>query len=855
MEALADKVWDNPAFQAAAIGLQRAWLSREIGTATEPPPVQEAVRVVQAAAILACSRLVDHRLLAYRCATAAFDLYGAADYPLDQAARVVLARLGNFPAMQTRTPIRDAAAALPSSLIAEELYVADRRTIRRGTRDIRLTDYQFRLWHKLKAGKRLAVAAPTSAGKSFVLQTFLASLFEDVASRVVAYVVPTRALIAQVSTDIRRRFEEDASGRPEPVEVVTVPIEAGEAIPERAVYVMTQERLRMMLGAHPQFAASVVIVDEAHAVEGGARGVLLQWVVDDLLRRQSDAQLLFASPGIRNLDVFGRMFGLADIEPLRGREPTVAQNFLTVTITNGETGDVAIHHLEPGGSPHLLAELPLQRRVVTRVERLVTLATHLGEGASNIVYANGPGDAEAIALAIAERLDRPPTLRRQALAQLAAETVHRSYALVACARKGVAFHYSNMPTQVRQAVEQAVADGDVDYLVCTTTLLQGVNLPAKNLFLCRPEKGDHEPLESVDFWNLAGRAGRLLKEFQGNIFLVDYPNWKKKPLEQPRDATVTPAIEAGVLQGRGALMRSITPVGPEREGTGGADAVFNRLFNEHANGALDELLVRIPGFDAAGEEAKAIKAALDVASRSIRLPAAVLRISPNISPHRQQALYDTLRAKAAASREATAALIPKHPGERDAFQSYVNILELCHRMILGLPETSRLHRFLALISVFWMRGQPLPQIIYNQLRRNPESDPRKVVRDTLELVEKRVRYQCLRLFSCYGAVLVEVLRDLGRDDLAQTLPSIPLFLEVGASDRTTLSLMGMGMMRATATRITPFAPRRDLNPVDTAAWLAEAKLEDLRLSPLMLKEVEEIRATVLTAARPLLGPG
>lgn len=847
MRELADKVWENGAFHAAASGLQRAWISREIGVAVDAPPLAEAVKVVQAAAILAGSDVLVYRQSAYRCATAVFDLYGASDAPLDQATRVILTRLGNFPALQTRAPIRDAQSALPPSLIAEELYIADRRTIVRGGRALLLTDYQFRLWRELKAGKRLAVAAPTSAGKSFVLQTFLASLFEGPAPRAVAYIVPTRALITQVSTDIRRRFDLEAAVRSDLVEVVTVPIEAGQALPSRAVFVMTQERLRMMLGAHAEFATSVLIVDEAHAVAGGARGVLLQWVVDDLLQRQPDAQLLFASPGIANLDVFRRMFGVSDIEPLRGLEPTVAQNFLTITIEDAEAGDVYINSLEPGGTPYRIAEIALNSRSVTRIERLVNLATRLGKGASNIVYANGAGDAEQIALAIAERLDRTPTPNQAALAQLATETVHRSYALAACARKGVAFHYSNMPTQVRQAVEQAVAEGDIDYLVCTTTLLQGVNLPAKNLFLCKPEKGDHEPLESVDFWNLAGRAGRLLKEFQGNIFLIDYPNWRKKPLEQPRDALVVPAIEEGVLQRRRDLLQTIERGGPERESAGPVDAVFNRLLNEHLNGQLDDMLVRIPGIDTGGKDTEVLRAALDVAASSITLPAAVLRVSPNISPHRQQALYEALKALAITSPAAAADLIPKHPRDREAFQSYVNILELCHRQIVGLPATSRLHRFLALISVFWMRGQPLPQIIHNQLRRNPDIDPRKVVRDTLELVEKRVRYQCLRLFSCYGAVLVEVLRDIGRADLAETLPSIPLFLEVGASDRTTLSLMGMGLMRATATRITPSAPRRDLDALDTADWLKAADPEAFRLSPLMLKEVQELRESLLAA--------
>src|SRR3546814_3580465 len=84
---------------------------------------------------------------------------------------------------------------------------------------------------------------------------------------------------------------------------------------------MTQERLQMMLNGHPGFSADVVIVDEAHSISDGARGVLLQWVVDEFLRRQPDVQLLFASPGISNLDVFGRIFGLGDVERLPSREP------------------------------------------------------------------------------------------------------------------------------------------------------------------------------------------------------------------------------------------------------------------------------------------------------------------------------------------------------------------------------------------------------------------------------------------------------------------------------------------------------------------------------------------------------
>ena len=43
------------------------------------------------------------------------------------------------------------------------------------------------------------------------------------------------------------------------------------------------------------------------------------------------------------------------------------------------------------------------------------------------------------------------------------------------------------------------------YLVCTSTLLEGVNLPAKSIIIRKPTRGQGNPLNQNDFWNLAGR--------------------------------------------------------------------------------------------------------------------------------------------------------------------------------------------------------------------------------------------------------------------------------------------------------------------------------------------------------------
>ncbi len=814
----------------------------------DAPSSAEVAKAVMSAAILACSEVPRHRLAAFRTATSAYELRGASELPLDQAVRVVLARLGNFPSMLTQPEVRTARDALPIGLLAEELVESDRRTVLIGKEPTQLTDFQLDLWSRLRSGRRVAMAAPTSAGKSFVLERFLAASFEDPSPRSVVYLVPTRALITQVSRSIRVGLA-GSQGRVAPPEVPTVPIEAASTPPARAVYVLTPERAQALLAAHPGFAADAVVVDEAHLVAEGARGVRLNTVLRDLIERKASIQLMFASPGVRNLDVFGRLLGVPDVQTLRSREPTVAQNFVLVRVDDPGAGGISLRLVGEDGSRLLVGELRLGRRTTTKIEKLANVAAALGRGTTNIVYTNGQSDAEEVALELVRRLgDRPLTPGRAELARVARESVHRDYALVGCAMAGVAFHYSNMPTQLRVAVEDAVAAGDVDYLVCTSTLLQGVNLPARNIFMFRPEKGQGIPLRGVDFWNLSGRAGRLLREFQGNIFLVDYDDWRTAPLAESRDAPLLPALDGGVVRTTRLLSTIAGPTGSAPD-QAGFDAVFISLLGDYRDGTLPATLERISrdhGVDS--RRVDAIQAAISTASGVIRLPQGVLRQSPDISAHRQQLLYDQLKEQASDDLRA-AALVPKYPDNKNAYDSYCAVLEACHKTLLGLLERSRLHRFLALVCLWWMQGRSLPRIVQNQLDKDPGEDPRRVIRATLELVERDVRYQCVRLFTCYGAILAQVLGDLGYHSLAGRIPELPLYLEFGASDRTTISLMSLGISRPTATRLNGSAPSARMDVAAVLSWLASSPDAVSRLPPTALAEVRSAMLSIVPPSR------
>ena len=232
------------------------------------------------------------------------------------------------------------------------------------------------------------------------------------------YIVPTRALIAQVATDLAAFFREAGSVAPD---IITVPIDSETALPARAIYVMTQERVQLSLASHPEFKASVIVVDEAQSIADGSRGILLQWILDDLLRRTPQSQVLFASPNIRNLDVFGRLFGLRNLREISSAEPTVAQNFLIVKVNSAPKGNISIHRSLPSVEETMeVARLQLGNTIASRVEKLVHIAAKLGQGHANIVYANGAADAEEIALQLADLFRiAEPTTARAALADVA----------------------------------------------------------------------------------------------------------------------------------------------------------------------------------------------------------------------------------------------------------------------------------------------------------------------------------------------------------------------------------------------------------------------------------------------------
>jgi hypothetical protein len=68
-------------------------------------------------------------------------------------------------------------------------------------------------------------------------------------------------------------------------------------------------------------------------------------------------------------------------------------------------------------------------------------------------------------------------------------------------------------------IEEQFREGNIRTIFCTSTLIEGVNLPADNLFVTSYKRGLSK-MDEIDFRNLVGRVGRIKYNLYGNVFLV-----------------------------------------------------------------------------------------------------------------------------------------------------------------------------------------------------------------------------------------------------------------------------------------------------------------------------------------------
>jgi hypothetical protein len=758
-----------------------------------------------------------------------------------EAAAIVLERMGNRPSIRlaaardrvSAEAWEDAPAPLQLDVIRRRLELSIPVA---GGDLVEGNPFQRRFWSAVERSRWVSVSAPTSAGKSYIVRRWFEERLAGRSEFTGVYIVPTRALIDEVSRDLAAQFTGFDVG------VYSIPWDAEVGTRQRKILVLTQERLHLLQELMPSQGADLVFVDEAQKFGDGARGVLLQQAVEEALRRNPDLQLIFASPLTSNPEVL--LQGSSDPSStavVTSESVTVNQNLIWADQVPGKPTRWTLR-LVLDGEPADVGHLDLPSRPHPDSQRLPLVAVTLGAaGGGNVVYVNGAADAEKTARQIYDALGTDHDISNDssvaALRDLVEKTIHSQYALATVLRRGVAFHYGNMPQLVRTEIERLFREGQINFLVCTSTLLEGVNLPCRNLFARNPKKGNGNPMKAADFWNLAGRAGRWGKEFQGNIICVDASRPERWP-ELPRTRTRQPVSRASsdALTDVDVVVAYVKAGAPIEVATQNPmlETIYSylaaRIVGGHGLGTLPDL---------PAESAVALETAIRTAQGGLEINDALITRHAGISPAAMQRLLVRFR-----SYSDPGILTLTLPESSDAVDAYTRALGLCDLELGSGFGTASRHFGLALLIQNWMRGYPLARLISGRieyLRRNSKpirlpNEIRNVMRD----VEQIARFKAPKYLACYADVLETHAVEVGREDLLGG-PDITMMLELGVSRETEVSLMALGLSRTAAVSLAEYIVADDLSRDEVRDWI-QGHQQTLLALPLLVQR--EINAAV-----------
>ncbi len=420
----------------------------------------------------------------------------------------------------------------------------------------------------LGSGHRsVVVSLPTSSGKTFIAEfRILQALNQfDQENGWVAYLAPTRALVNQLATRLRRDFSRLGTVVEKVSPALEVDgLEAGmlteaDKAQQFRILVATPEKLDLMLrgGWEEKIGRplTLVVVDEAHGLGSPDRGIKLELLLATINRECRYAQFLLLTPFIRNGAEIARWLSPDSNKSIDlGVDWTPNDRVVAIArVKRGDRkGDFTLSLRSRHTSRNTL-DIPEQINIgesrplglawstVDKSPGKIAAATAqvLQKRGTVILLADTPaatwGIADTFKIEQNRRTLDGDDLRH--VQRFLIDEMGRDFPLAGLLEYGIGVHHAGMSEDTRALVEWLTENDRLGVLVATTTIAQGVNFPVSGIVFAShqyrmrkfPYRIDMPP---QDFWNIAGRAGRVDQGDLGVVALAAQDDVKEHALER-----------------------------------------------------------------------------------------------------------------------------------------------------------------------------------------------------------------------------------------------------------------------------------------------------------------------------------
>ena len=397
-------------------------------------------------------------------------------------------------------------------------------------------------------GESAIVQMPTSAGKTKATELILRSAFLAERMSLAIIIAPFRALCHEIKNSLVEAFHNEPTKVDELSDALQTDFEIAELLGHQQILVVTPEKLLYVLRHAPELAAHVglLVFDEGHQFDSGTRGITYELLLTSLRSMILEGtQKVLISAVISNAEAVGEWL---NGEPNVVEGTTLIPTFRSVGFASWLDQLGRIEYVDSRDAeqdeffvPRVIERFNLGRRGREQKDRhfpekddgqaiALYLGIKLAPNGSIAIFCGKKTTATSICEKAVEFIDRgiPLPLPQEFSDRREVEQLH--YLHVAnlgteasasmSAEHGIFSHHGNTPHGIRLSVEHAMRENLVRFVVCTSTLAQGVNLPIRYLIVTSVYQG-MERIKVRDFHNLIGRAGRAGMHTEGSILFAD----------------------------------------------------------------------------------------------------------------------------------------------------------------------------------------------------------------------------------------------------------------------------------------------------------------------------------------------
>ena len=836
-------LYDHSKLNAVLRDLVQAFVS---GQEPDEGTMKGYATAAWAASSLADSMEALHKKKAFLFASLSKKIFPN-DTRIDVLCFAIFSRTGNVPSTRHLSALLQNGESKSQIMGALEIEFIESyaKSISRFSDKLTLTDFQTRVESALVDDSAGLFTAPTSAGKSFIVHEYVKYRLDREGSFLGVFIVPTKALISQFSSIYRaHRLDADIA-----CEVFTSVPDGLEIESEKAIFCLTQERCIKLLSSEYKDRLSFVFVDEIQKVEDKGRGALLEYVINELQRSSPKAQMFFAGPYISNAVELAKSLCL-DVEiPIETENSPVSQMVLLVkpvrkerklnlTLLAGDEADGAVSFDYEVDKKYLSR----WRNQTTAIGDAIRI---FASDAPSIAYASGPGTARnwAVEYAANNEVGEEGVNRNlKELVEYVKDSIHPQCSLVYCLENRIAFHHGKLPDFVREEIEELFSERELDVLFCTSTLLEGVNLPADKIFVIKPSKGD-ENLSLVEFRNLIGRAGRLKDHLNGIVYCIqppkeeeddwvnEYKDFKTSPVEPYLDTSLKKhgdEIQAALREDRIIL---------KKDDTNNLRSTLTILRSRFIvdKDATEQFLVRKTTSDDHRQE---IVSSLKASMAKLIIPAELIEKSPYVDPILQNKLYIDVVASPQRWK------IRRHEGFSADFAQIFKKLDGIFDIVKESRPYSNLDFQDNIIIGYakdWLSGMPFSRIVKRrsiprEFRKEADVAPKiidQAVQWAMDYVTSDVGFVTAKYFSVLSEVLKYILGEDDLEEFSLTI-SLPVMLELGSRDPKVISLISASIPRGAALVFAKMIPDVD----DPVSWLTQNQGKaDLQKLPRIYRKI------------------